>query len=202
MKLDNDDKIIGVKICKDDQDIILSTKFGKCIRFMSKKLRIFKGRSSKGIKGIQLAENDSIISLSIVNSVKINGKIAKDILKNGNTNKNKNKLSEITAMQKYILSITKNGYGKRTSFYDYRVTNRGGKGIIGIINSPRNGNVAASFPVDAGDEILISTDKGRIIRCAVKEIRVAGRNTQGVRIFKLSGEETVVSAIKINDNLI
>ena len=200
MKLDSDDKIIGVKICKDDQDIILSTKFGKCIRFMSKKLRIFKGRSSKGIKGIELAENDSIISLSIVNSVKINGKIAKDALKNGDTDKNK--LSEITAMQKYILSITKNGYGKRTSFYDYRVTNRGGKGIIGIINSPRNGNVAASFPVDAGDEILISTDKGRIIRCAVKEIRIAGRNTQGVRIFKLSGEETVVSAIKINDNLI
>ena len=200
MKLDNDDKIIGVKICKDDQDIILSTKFGKCIRFMSKKLRIFKGRSSKGIKGIELAENDSIISLSIVNSVKINGKIAKATLKNGNANKNK--LSEVIAMQKYILSITKNGYGKRTSFYDYRVTNRGGKGIIGIINSPRNGNVAASFPVDEGDEILISTDKGRVIRCAVKGIRIAGRNTQGVRIFKLSGEETVVSAIKIDDNLI
>ena len=200
MKLDSDDKIIGVKICKDDQDIILSTKFGKCIRFMSKKLRIFKGRSSKGIKGIELAENDSIISLSIVNSVKINGKIAKDALKNGNTNKNK--LSEIIAMQKYILSITKNGYGKRTSFYEYRVTNRGGKGIIGIKNSPRNGDVAASFPVDEGDEILISTDKGRVIRCAVKGIRIAGRNTQGVRIFKLSGEETVVSAIKIDDNLI
>jgi DNA gyrase subunit A len=167
---------------------------------MSKKLRIFKGRSSKGIKGIELAENDSIISLSIVNSVKINGKIAKDALKNGNTNKNK--LSEIIAMQKYILSITKNGYGKRTSFYEYRVTNRGGKGIIGIKNSPRNGDVAASFPVDEGDEILISTDKGRVIRCAVKGIRIAGRNTQGVRIFKLSGEETVVSAIKIDDNLI
>ena len=200
MKLDTDDKIIGVKICRDDQDIILSTNFGKCIRFMSKKLRLFKGRSSKGIKGIELAENDTIISLSIVRSVKINGKIAKDILKNGNTNKNK--LSEIAAMQKYILSLTKNGYGKRTSFYNYRVTNRGGKGIIGIINSPRNGNVAASFPVDEGDEILISTDKGRVIRCAVKEIRTAGRNTQGVRIFKLSGEETVVSAIKIDDNLI
>lgn len=200
MKLDTDDKIIGVKICRDDQDIILSTNFGKCIRFMSKKLRLFKGRSSKGIKGIELAENDTIISLSIVRSVKINGKIAKDALKNGNINKNK--LSEIVAMQKYILSITKNGYGKRTSFYNYRVTNRGGKGIIGIINSPRNGNVAASFPVDEGDEILISTDKGRVIRCAVKEIRTAGRNTQGVRIFKLSGEETVVSAIKIDDNLI
>ena len=200
MKLDSNDKIIGVKICKDDQNIILSTKLGKCIRFMSKKLRIFKGRSSKGIKGIELAENDSIISLSIVNSVKINGKIAKATLKNGNANKNK--LSEIIAMQKYILSITKNGYGKRTSFYEYRVTNRGGKGIIGIKNSPRNGDVAASFPVDEGDEILISTDKGRVIRCAVKGIRIAGRNTQGVRIFKLSGEETVVSAIKIDDNLI
>jgi DNA gyrase subunit A len=167
---------------------------------MSKKLRIFKGRSSKGIKGIQLSENDSIISLSVVNSVKINGKIAKKVLKNGNSNKNK--LSEITAMQKYILSITKNGYGKRTSFYEYRVTNRGGKGIIGIKNSSRNGDVAASFPVDEGDQILISTDKGRVIRCAVKEIRTAGRNTQGVRISKVSGEETIVSAIKIDDNLI
>jgi DNA gyrase subunit A len=138
--------------------------------------------------------------LSIVNSVKINGKIAKKVLKNGNNNKNK--LSEITAMQKYILSITKNGYGKRTSFYEYRVTNRGGKGIIGIKNSSRNGDVAASFPVDEGDQILISTDKGRVIRCAVKEIRTAGRNTQGVRISKVSGEETIVSAIKIDDNLI
>jgi len=200
MKLDGDDKIIGVEICRDDQDIILSTKLGKCIRFMSKKLRLFKGRSSKGIKGIHLSESDSIISLSVVSSVKINGKIAKEALKNGNTKNNK--LSEIAAMQKYILSITKNGYGKRTSFYEYRVTNRGGKGIIGIKNSPRNGHVAASFPVDEGDQILISTDKGRIIRCAVKGIRTAGRNTQGVRISKVSGEETIVSAIKIDDNLI
>ena len=102
--------------------------------------------------------------------------------------------------QNFILSITENGFGKRTSFYEYRVTNRGGKGIIGIVNSKRNGNVAASFPVHEGDEILLSTDKGRVIRVAVKEIRSAGRNTQGVRIFKLSGEEKVVSAIKIQDN--
>ena len=151
MKLDGDDKIIGVRICREDQDVILSTKFGKCIRFMSKKLRIFKGRSSKGIKGLELGEKDSIISLSIVNNVKINGKAAKEIFKNGKADKNK--LSEVTAKQKYILSITENGYGKRTTFYDYRVTNRGGKGIIGIINSPRNGNVAASFPVDEGDDV-------------------------------------------------
>ena len=102
----------------------------------------------------------------------------------------------------FLFSITENGYGKRTSHYDFRVTNRGGKGIIGIINSPRNGNVSSSFPVNEGDEILISTNKGRVIRVAVKEIRIAGRNTQGVRIIKLSGDEKVVSAIKIDDNLL
>ena len=197
MKLDGDDKIIGVTICRNDQDVILSTQLGKCIRFMSKKLRIFKGRSSKGIKGMELGSGDKVISLSVVDNVNIKPKTAKNLLKNGSADKVK--LSEVIAKQKYILSITKNGYGKRTSFYEYRVTNRGGKGIIGIINSSRNGNVAASLPVNEGDEIILSTDKGRVIRCAVKEIRSAGRNTQGVRIFKLSGEEKVVSAIKVED---
>ncbi len=192
MKLDSNDKIVGVKICQDDQDIILSTKFGKCIRFEAKKLRVFKGRSSKGIKGIELATNDQIVSLSVINNdnTKKNGKISKD-----------EKL-EIKAKEKFVLSISENGYGKKTSHTDYRVTNRGGKGIIGIVNSPRNGNITSSFPVYEGDEILISTNKGRVIRVAVKEIRSAGRNTQGVRIIKLSGDEKVVSAIKIDDNLI
>ena len=141
-----------------------------------------------------------MISLSILDDANINQKTAKNLLKNGKGDKNKK--SEVVAKQKYILSITENGYGKRTSFYDYRVTNRGGKGIIGIVASSRNGSVAASFPVNEGDEIILSTDKGKVIRCAVKEIRVAGRNTQGVRIIKLTGDEKVVSAIKIDDNLI
>ncbi len=192
MKLDNNDKIVGVKICKDDQDVILSTKFGKCIRFEAKKLRVFKGRSSKGIKGIELVPNDQIVSLSVIDNDKIN--------KNGK--KSKDEKSELKAREKFVLSISENGYGKKTSHIDYRVTNRGGKGIIGIVNSPRNGNITSSFPVYEGDEILISTNKGRVIRVAVKEIRTAGRNTQGVRIIKLSGEEKVVSAIKIDDNLI
>ena len=192
MKLDNNDKIVGVKICKEDQDIILSTKLGKCIRFESKKLRVFKGRSSKGIKGIVLSPDDQIVSLSIINNdnFKKNGKKSKD------------EQSEQKAKEKFILSITENGFGKKTSHSEYRVTNRGGKGIIGIVNSPRNGNISSSFPVYEGDEILISTNKGRVIRVAVKEIRTAGRNTQGVRIIKLSGEEKVVSADKIDDNLV
>ena len=192
MKLDNNDNIVGVKICQDDQDIILSTKFGKCIRFEAKKLRVFKGRSSKGIKGIELAPNDQIVSLSVIDSDKTK--------KNGK--KSKDEKSEIKAKEKFVLSISENGYGKKTSHLDYRVTNRGGKGIIGIVNSPRNGNITSSFPINEGDEILISTNKGRVIRVAVREIRTAGRNTQGVRIIKLSGEEKVVSAIKIDDNLI
>ena len=192
MKLDSDDKIIGVKICTDDQDIMLNTKFGKCIRFESKKLRVFKGRSSKGIRGINLSEQDTIVSLSIID---------KDDIKKSKS-KTKDEKSEVKAKEKFILSITENGYGKRTSHYDFRVTNRGGKGIIGIVNSPRNGNVSSSFPVFEGDQILISTNKGRVIRTAVKEIRIAGRNTQGVRIIKLTGDEKVVSSIKLDDNLV
>tara|TARA_B110000238_G_scaffold120511_1_gene130539 strand:- start:398 stop:2950 length:2553 start_codon:yes stop_codon:yes gene_type:complete len=183
MKLDSNDTIVGVEICKDDQDIMLSTKKGKCIRFECKKLRIFKGRSSKGIRGIDLGPKDEIVSLSIVNQEKVN------------------KIKDETK-ERFILSITENGYGKKTSHFDYRVTNRGGKGIIGIVNSPRNGNICSSFPVYIGNDVMISTNKGRVIRVAVKEIRSAGRNTQGVRIIKLSGDEKVVSAIKIDDNLV
>ena len=187
MKLDTNDKIVGVKICREDQDIILSTKYGKCIRFESGKLRVFKGRSSKGIKGIVLSPDDQIVSLSIID----NDKLSKNI------KKSKDEKLELKAKEKFILSITENGFGKKTSHTDYRVTNRGGKGIIGIVNSPRNGNISSSFPVFDGDEILISTNKGRVIRVAVKEIRTAGRNTQGVRIIKLSGEEKLFQLIKL-----
>ena len=189
MKLETNDKIVGVRICRDDQDIMLSTKKGKCIRFMAKKLRLFKGRSSKGIRGIQLSDKDKVISLSVLDSPKIDSKTIKkdEKIKKG--------------LDKFVLSITENGYGKRTSFLEYRVTNRGGKGIIGIINSLRNGDVASTLVCEEGDEIILSTDKGSVMRCAVKEIRVAGRNTQGVTIKKLASSEKVVSAIKIEDNI-
>ena len=187
MKLDQNDKIAGVQICRNDQDIILSTKFGKSIRFESRKLRVFKGRSSKGIRGINLSEGDKIVSLSIIDHIK---KSAKSI-------KNEKKSAD-----QFILSVTENGYGKRTPHFDYRVINRGGKGIINIVTSKRNGSVSSSFPVSPEDEIIISTDKGKVIRTSVNEIRIAGRNTQGVRIIKLSNNEKVVSAIKIDDNFI
>ena len=189
MKLDENDKIIGVEKCKENQDIVLGTKFGKCIRFMSKKMRLFKGRSSKGIRGINLQDNDSVMSLSVIDNSKSSSDSSK---KNG---------SKKLSLNEYVLSITENGYGKRSSLSDFRVTNRGGKGIIGIVNSKRNGNVTSNLIVSDKDQIILSTDKGRVIRVQVKEIRIAGRNTQGVRIIKLSGEEKVVSAIKIEDNI-
>ena len=181
MKLAQDDKIIGVKICSDDQHVLIGTKNGKCIRFEAKKIRLFKGRSSKGIKAMNLQENDKIISLSILLPDQKNG-----------SKGDKNNIN--------ILSVTEKGYGKRTKANDFRLTNRGGKGIIGIINSERNGNVASHLTVLDDDEIILSTDKGSIMRCAVKDIRLAGRNTQGVRIKKLSGDEKVVSVIKIEDS--
>ena len=179
MKLDNNDKIIGVKLCRDDQDIMLNTKFGKSIRFESKKLRIFKGRSSKGIRGMNLSDNDQVVSLSILDNIK-----------------------EKKADERFIFSITENGYGKITSHKEFKVTNRGGKGIVGIKNSKRNGNVSSSFPVYKGDEILISTNKGKVIRVAVNNVRILGRATQGTRIQKLNVDEKVVSANKVEDNLI
>ena len=135
----------------------------------------------------------------LANSIKEQGVIQPIVVRPDKSSDDK---YEIKAKQKFILSITENGFGKRTSHYEFRVTNRSGKGIIGIVNSERNGNVSSSFPVNEGDEILISTNKGRVIRVAVKEIRVAGRNTQGVRIIKLSGDEKVVSATRIDDNLL
>ena len=179
MKLDNNDKIIGVKLCRDDQDIMLSSKFGKSIRFESKKLRVFKGRSSKGIRGMNLSSNDQIVSLSIIDNIK-----------------------EKKTDERFIFSITENGYGKITSHKEFKVTNRGGKGIVGIKNSVRNGSVSASFPVFKGDEILISTNKGKVIRVPVNNVSILGRATQGSRIQKLNSDEKVVSANKVDDNLI
>ena len=138
---------------------------------------------------MQLNDKDKVISLSILSNTNVDAKTI-----------NKDKKIKI-GINKFILSVTENGYGKRSSYLDYRVTNRGGKGIIGIINSPRNGNISSSLVVSESDEIILSTDKGSIMRCAVKEIRVAARNTQGVRIKKLSGSEKVVSVIKIEDNI-
>ena len=183
MKLDKDDEIVSVKLIKGNDDIMINSYLGKSLRVNNKKIRLFKGRSSKGVKGISLKKNDKVISLSI---------LSKNII---SSNKD-----ELKAKEQFILSITENGYGKRSSSYEFRETGRGGQGIINISTSVRNGNVAASFPIYPDDDIMLVTDKGQMIRVKVSEIRVAGRNTQGVRIFKTGNDEKVVTAVRLTDN--
>ena len=164
---------------------------------MSKKLRVFKGRSSKGIKGIELGKDDKVISLSVLDASGINSHDVKKLLKNGSSDKDKK--SEIIAKQKYILSITENGFGKRTSFYDYRVTNRGGKGITGILTNSKNGKVIDCFIVDEKDQIILVSDKGQIIRVNVNQLRIAGRSTQGVSIFKIPDKDKIVNISRVQE---
>ena len=180
MKLDTNDKIVGVKICKDDQDIMLSTKKGKCIRFESKKLRVFKGRSAKGIKGISLSPNDEIVSLSIVNQYKIK--------KNNKEQKIENKTKE-----RFILSITENGYGNRVSVDNYNTQKRGQVGVIGIKTSARNGKVVGAVNVGPDDQIIMITNKGKTIKISINDMPIIGRNTQGVRLQVLQDNEKLVA---------
>ena len=183
MKLDKDDEIVSVKLLKADEDVMINSYLGKSLRVNSKKIRLFKGRSSKGVKGMNLKNNDRVISLSILNPNIIS------------SNKD-----EMKSKEEFILTITENGYGKRSSAYEFRETGRGGQGIINISTTERNGNVAASFPIMSDDDIMLVTSKGQMIRVKVNEIRVAGRNTQGVRIFKTSSDEKVVTAVRLADN--
>jgi DNA gyrase subunit A len=183
MKLDKDDEIVSVKLLKANEDVMINSYLGKSLRVNSKKIRLFKGRSSKGVKGMNLKNNDRVISLSILNPNIISSD--KD---------------EMKSKEEFILTITENGYGKRSSAYEFRETGRGGQGIINISTTERNGNVAASFPIMSDDDIMLVTSKGQMIRVKVNEIRVAGRNTQGVRIFKTSSDEKVVTAVRLADN--
>lgn len=217
MKLEENDTIVGIKIIEDDDDFLLSTEKGKSLRVQSTKLRLFKGRSSKGIKGISLKKDDKIISLSILKSVKISSDEARAYIKASRLEKDidepledeseKTKLVKLSKKQiddfknkeQYILTITENGFGKRSSAYEYRVSGRGGQGIINIITSERNGLVASTFTINHEDQIMLITDKGQAIRCNVKDIRITGRNTQGVRVFSLAKDEKVVSAARIED---
>ncbi len=183
MKLDKEDEIVSVKLLKGDEDIMINSYLGKSLRVSSKKIRLFKGRSSKGVKGMNLKKNDRVISLSILNPNIIS------------SNKD-----EMKSKEEFILTITENGYGKRSSAYEFRETGRGGQGIINISTTDRNGNVAASFPINSEDDIMLVTNKGQMIRVKVNEIRIAGRNTQGVRIFKTASDEKVVTAVTVSEN--
>ncbi len=225
IRLDGGDQLISVCFADDNDHILLASKSGKSLRFPLDALRVIKSRKSSGVKGMKLAKKDELISQTVLKAADFDADIKKEFfniplnlrqeiaatedhsLIADNINQDiltKEKFIEIAKQEQFILSITENGFGKRSSSIDYRVTNRGGSGIINIVTSERNGGVVASFPASDADEIVIMTNKGKLIRCKVSEIRVAGRNTQGVTLLKTEKSEHVVSVARVplsDDNL-
>ena len=214
MKLIDGDSLVGVVPCKENEDILLSASLGKCMRFKSNDVRLFKGRGSIGVRGIRLKQDDYVISISVLKHIDTDTEIKTLYLKAA-TAKRRGDTQDYIGEEKFelmhnddqfILTISENGYGKRTSAYEYRITNRGGQGIINIETSERNGPVIASFIVQDSDDVMLVTNAGRIIRSPVNDIRIASRNTQGVTLFSVDKGEKVVSvtatsAVEDEDNL-
>ena len=221
MKLQDNDEINTVETCTDQDDLLITTLKGQCIRFRVSDVRLFVGRSSTGVRGIRLAKGDRVISSAIIKSMSatteeraaylkmsraVRGDIESDNDENEENNENitpailsDEKYAEMGASEQFILSISNNGYGKRTSTFEYRVTGRGGKGIIAMVVNDRNGNIADSFPVDEANQIILVTNNGKLIRCPVDDIRIASRSTQGVKIFDVDDQEQVVSVERLGD---
>jgi DNA gyrase subunit A len=185
-------------------------------------VRVFKGRDSMGVRGISLGEGDAVISLAILRQfeagaderaayLKMRRAVAGEIGENGEETGegeseatgeaalSQERYAEMSAAEQVILTVSENGYGKRSSSFEYRATGRGGKGIVAMAVNQRNGKLVASFPVEHDDEIMLVTDGGQLIRCPVEGIRVAGRATQGVIVFDTADEESVVSVERISE---
>ena len=211
MKLNSDDMLVNVVTCSESDDIFLSTRLGKCIRFSCKDLRVFSGRASVGVRGIRLTDKDAVISLAILNGINFNVnerdeylKISSLLRKNEKIEKiniDKDKINEFKSNEEFLLSVTDKGFGKRSSAYEYRKSNRGGLGIANMQLSQRNGNeIIASFPIKENDQLMLVTNNGQLIRCPVNDVRIAGRQTQGVTLFNVSETERVVSVAKLEEN--
>jgi DNA gyrase subunit A len=219
MKLDAGDQIANVEICTDSDDVLLTTAQGQCIRFSVSDVRVFKGRDSTGVRGIKLEDKDHVISMAIIRHVdataeerlafiKMSRAVAgeeaepdasdeEDVADAGLSQE---RYAAMGAAEQVILTVSSNGYGKRTSSFEYRITNRGGKGIVAMAVNERNGPLVASFPVDHSDEIMLVTDGGQLIRCPVDGIRKAGRSTQGVIVINTADDENVVSVERLSED--
>ncbi|MCF8473537.1 MAG: DNA gyrase subunit A [Emcibacter sp.] len=204
------DSLIGVSTCTEDDDILVAAGGGKAVRFTAESLRVTKGRNSQGVRGIRLAKDDQVVSMSILKNVDTDIEERTAYLKYASAkrrgedieipeNLTDERIATLEENEQFILSITVNGYGKRTSAYEYRVIGRGGQGIISIETSARNGSVIAAFPINELDQLMMVTDKGRLIRVPVIDVRIAGRNTQGVTLFKVDHDEKIVSVERVED---
>jgi DNA gyrase subunit A len=226
MKLDEGDGIVGVAVCNADQDVLLTTAAGRCIRFSVDEVRVFASRDSTGVRGVRLAEGDEVISMAVLRSVaatpaeraaylkhqramlRAAGEegdeapaAAEDGEEDGDeTTLTPERIAELGAAEEILLTVSSEGFGKRTSAYDFRRTGRGGQGLAAQDLSKRGGRLVGSFPIDESDQILLVTDQGQLIRVPVSQIRVAARNTQGVTIFRTAQDEHVVSVERLADS--
>ncbi|HEX8217133.1 MAG TPA: DNA gyrase subunit A [Allosphingosinicella sp.] len=204
---DATDRLIGVALLTEEDDVLLATRQGKAIRFEATAVREFQSRTSTGVRGITLREGDEVISLSILKGFRATPDEREAYLRAAPWKENENeptlapeRMAEFAEAEEFILTVTENGYGKRTSAYEYRRTNRGGQGITNIETSQRNGCVVASFPAHNGEQLMLVTDQAKLIRTTVGDIRIAGRNTQGVTLFRVAEGEHVVSAARIDED--
>ncbi len=204
IKLNNKDELINVKIASDTQDILLSTNNGKCLRFPLKKLRLFSGLNSSGVRGIKMEKNNFVISQAILKHSEIDMSIRTEYLKYAAENRKMKKSTDsnfqkLQNNEEFLLAVTTRGFGKRSSAYEYRISNRGGKGITGILTTPKNGKVIDCFVVNEKDQIILVSDKGQIIRININQVRIAGRSTQGVSIFKIPENDRIVNISRVQE---
>jgi len=221
MKLEDGEAIVDVQICTEHDDVLLTAAGGQCIRFAVTDVRVFSGRTSMGVRGIALPEGDKLISLAILRHVEatsdersaylkmrraVAGEAGAEEAADADAEEASSAIQlsperyvEMSAQEQVVLTVSVNGYGKRTSSFEYRTTGRGGKGIVAMSVNSRNGKLVASFPVEDSDQIMLVTDKGQLIRCPVEDIRIAGRSTQGVIVFDTAEDEHVVSVEHIGE---
>jgi DNA gyrase subunit A len=228
MKLDEGEAIVDVQMCTEEDDVLLTTANGQCIRFQIRdEVRVFKGRDSMGVRGVNMADGDRVISIAILRHMEATPDERVAFLKmrravageadgvegetvavepadaaeeaSADASISSERYAQMSAAEQEILTISERGFGKRTSSYEYRVSGRGGKGITAMAVNARNGKLVASFPVEHSDQLMLVTDGGQLIRCPVNGIRVAGRSTQGVIVFRTAEDEKVVSVERITD---
>mgnify|MGYP000374136179 CR=1 FL=1 len=218
IRLDDSDKLVGVEVCSEDEHILLATKKGKAIRFPVDAVRVFKSRTSDGVRGARLGEDDRVISMTVLRGVKTDITEREAYLSIPSDERiklacdpslvdsftvpedlSKEKFVEMLENEQFILSISENGFGKRSSAYEYRITNRGGSGVVNMNLSSKTGDVVASLPAENSDELMLITNTGKLIRCKLDTVRATGRSTAGVILFKTDDKEKVVSVALIAD---
>ena len=220
MKLDEGDAIVDVQICSETDDVLLTTAGGQCIRFPVPEVRVFAGRTSDGVRGIALAKDDKVISMSILRHVEVTSEERVAYLKRASAVRRGTAEEEapaeaeesaeqielgeqryvaLSAAEQFVLTASERGFGKRSSSFEYRTTGRGGKGIVAMNVTAKTGRLVASFPVEEGDQVMLVTDQGKLIRTTVNGIRIAGRSTQGVIVLDTAEDERVVSVERLSE---